>query len=93
MVVYGRENTLWNDITRHGETQLKQNVKLLIESAARDNSAGYPVTLEYTNQFAERLTKLTVQQCADWVRTNYDHPSAEVIAWNMEIEYGLHGDY
>jgi hypothetical protein len=72
---------------------LNQQIKQLIESAAHDSGAGYPVTLEYTNQFAERLTKLTVQQCADWVRTHYDHPSAESIAWNMEIEYGLHGDY
>ena len=41
----------------------------------------------------KRYRELIVQECADSVRTHYDHPSAEAIAWNMEIEYGLHGDY
>jgi hypothetical protein len=85
MVVCGRENTLWNDITRHGETQLNKKVKLLIESAARDNSAGYPVTLEYTNQFAERLTKLTVQQCA-WAADFADNNPGDYVLKHFGVE-------
>jgi hypothetical protein len=41
----------------------------------------------------EKFAELIVQECADWVRENYDHEHAEGIAWNMEIDYGLHGDY
>ena len=43
----------------------------------------------YERKFAE----LIVQGCADFVRENYDHEAAESIAWCMEINYGLHGDY
>jgi len=43
--------------------------------------------------FIERFAELIVQSCADFVRENYDHEAAESIAWCMEINYGLHGDY
>jgi len=41
----------------------------------------------------EKFAKLIIQDCADYVRESYDHEAAESIAWNMEIKYGLHGDY
>lgn len=41
----------------------------------------------------EKFAKLIVQDCADFVRETYDHEHAESIAWYMEVEYGLHGDY
>jgi hypothetical protein len=57
---------------------------------------------EYTYNFGNRTTsyfnknqfaELLIQECADWIRTNYDHPHAEGLAWNLEICYDLHGDY
>ena len=42
---------------------------------------------------AQKLSTLLVQDCADWIRTNYDHEVAESLAWYLEIHYGLHGDY
>ena len=42
---------------------------------------------------AQRLVEITAQDCANWIREHYDHPHAEGIAWNLEIHYGLHGDY
>lgn len=41
----------------------------------------------------EKFAELIVKDCADFVRETYDHEAAESIAWNMEIKYGLHGDY
>ena len=41
----------------------------------------------------ERFAELIVQDCANFVRETYDHEAAESIAWTMEINYGLHGDY
>lgn len=41
----------------------------------------------------QELRILVVQDCADYVRRTYDHQAAESIAWGMEVEYGLHGDY
>ena len=42
---------------------------------------------------AHKLSELIVRECADYVREEYDHEHAEGIAWNMEIKFGLHGDY
>lgn len=42
---------------------------------------------------AKKFAELIIQDCANFVRKDYDHKAAETIAWNMEIEYGLHGDY
>lgn len=41
----------------------------------------------------EKLVKFTVQDCADWIRENYDSVDAEVLAHYMEVRYGLHRDY
>lgn len=41
------------------------------------------------DNFSEKI----VQQCADWIRSEYDHPDAESIAWVLEVRFGLHGDY
>jgi len=40
-----------------------------------------------------KFAELIVQDCANFVRETYDHDAAESIAWTMEINYGLHGDY
>jgi hypothetical protein len=41
----------------------------------------------------QEFAELIVQDCANFVRENYDHEAAESIAWTMEVKYGLHGDY
>lgn len=41
----------------------------------------------------QEFAELIVQDCANFVRENYDHEAAEYIAWSMEVKYGLHGDY
>lgn len=45
------------------------------------------------DKFMRVFAELLVQDCANYVREAYDHPDAEGIAWNMEIKFGLHGDY
>ena len=44
-------------------------------------------------ELLEKFAELIVKECADYVREEYDHEHAEGIAWNMEIKFGLHGDY
>jgi hypothetical protein len=41
----------------------------------------------------EKFAELIVKECADYVRETYDHEAAESIAWQMEVKFGLHGDY
>ena len=48
---------------------------------------------ELTDLDIEKFAQLIVQDCANFVRETYDHEAAESIAWTMEINYGLHGDY
>ena len=43
--------------------------------------------------FMEKFAQLVVQDCANWIRENYDDSAAESLAWYLEIHYGLHGDY
>lgn len=39
------------------------------------------------------FAELIIKECADYVRTNYDSWDAEPLAFNMEKDFGLHGDY
>ena len=70
---------------------MNERIKELAEQAwdttAVSPDFGHPVS------FAEKFAELIVQECANYVRENYDHEAAESIAWTMEIHYGLHGDY
>ena len=34
-----------------------------------------------------------VQDCANFIREHYDSWDAEPLAWDLELRYGLHGDY
>lgn len=53
----------------------------------------YPPKISTRDMDFEKFANSLVQACANFVRDNYDHESAETIAWTMEIEFGLHGDY
>jgi Zn-finger protein len=44
---------------------MNERIKELAEQASKDNSDGYPVTLEYTNRFAEKFAELIVKECMD----------------------------
>jgi hypothetical protein len=41
----------------------KSRIRMLAELASKDNADGYPVTLEYTNRFAERMTEEVIREC------------------------------
>ena len=59
------------------------------ELTIRTSKGTYMSHPEFNKKFAE----LIVQECANFVREEYDHEHAEGIAWHMEIKFGLHGDY
>lgn len=65
---------------------MNKRIKELIQEADRKCS-------ETRGVFDEILVKLIVQECADYIRTNYDSWDAEPLAFNMEKDFGLHGDY
>ena len=41
----------------------------------------------------EKFAELIVQECADYIRTNLDSWAAEPLAFCMERDFGVHGDY
>ena len=51
------------------------------------------ISPDQLDKIMQKFAELIVQDCANYVREAYDHPDAEGIAWNMEIKFGLHGDY
>lgn len=58
--------------------------------------AGYGIRWTSTEQFErfmEKFAELIIKECADYIRTNYDSWDAEPLAFNMEKDFGLHGDY
>ena len=65
---------------------MNERIKKLIQEADRKCS-------ETRGVYDEILAKLIVQECANYIRTNYDSWDAEPIAFNMELDFGLHGDY
>ena len=42
---------------------------------------------------SKKFAELIVGECADYIRSNYDSWDAEPLAFNMEKDFGLHGDY
>ncbi len=42
---------------------MNERIKELAEVASKDNGDGYPVTLEYSNRFAEKFAELIVREC------------------------------
>ncbi len=45
------------------------------------------------NDSIEKFAKLIVKECADSIRKNFDHELAEVVAVNLEIEFGIRQHY
>lgn len=69
---------------------MSDKIKELAEQAEMAANKGDHVDVKI---MMEKFAELIVKECADFVRETYDHEAAESIAWNMEIKYGLHGDY
>jgi hypothetical protein len=42
---------------------------------------------------AQQFAELIIQECANYIRENYDSWDAEPLAHNLEVDFGLHGDY
>lgn len=65
----------------------------LTKQATEEVTRNTPSFLVTNEMWKEKFAQLVVQDCANWIRENYDHEAAESIAWYLEINYGLHGDY
>lgn len=47
----------------------------------------------YNTAWEQKYAELIVQACADYIRENMDTSDAEPLAFCMERDFGLHGDY
>ena len=73
---------------------MNEQIKLLAEQASKDNSDGYPVTLEYTNRFAEKFAELIVQECLKKVEEEYkpvleDKEMMKDTHWDGYVQCGV----
>jgi hypothetical protein len=48
---------------------------------------------DYAKKGIEKFAELIVRECANYIRENYDSWDAEPLAHNLEVDFGLHGDY
>ena len=48
-------------------------IKKLAEQASKDNSDGYPVTLEYSSRFAEKFAELIIEECIKIIEPTDHH--------------------
>ena len=48
---------------------MNERIKLLAEQASHQSPDGYPVTIPYSNDFAEKFAELIVREC---IRVPYD---------------------
>ncbi len=72
---------------------MNERIKQLAKQATEEVMRDTPSFLATNEMWKEKFAQLIVQECANFVREEYDHEHAEGIAWTMEIEFGLHGDY
>lgn len=71
---------------------MNERIKELAEQAGSTHKQSLGVYQFYADEL-EKFAELIVQECANFVREEYDHEHAEGIAWTMEVKFGLHGDY
>ena len=45
--------------------QMNERIKELAEQASHQSPAGYPVTIPYSKDFAEKFAELIVRECAE----------------------------
>jgi hypothetical protein len=64
---------------------MNERIKQLAEKASKDNEHGYPVTLEYTNRFAQKLAELIVLECCRKLETD----GMVEVAMEMKEHFGV----
>jgi hypothetical protein len=64
---------------------MNERIKELAEQASKDNSDGYPVTLEYSNRFAEKFAELIIRECMDICNLEKaDYDKCRKGAWDFD---------
>ena len=75
---------------------MNERIRELAKQAAPDYTGMDSLDMGHAlvgDEEIKRFAELIVQECADYIRSNLDTDQAEPLAWNLEIQYGLHGDY
>ena len=52
---------------------MNERIKLLAEQASHQSPDGYPVTIPYSKDFAEKFAELIVRECANHCDLLLDH--------------------
>lgn len=64
---------------------MNERIKQLAEQASHQSPDGYPVTIPYSKDFAEKLVELVVRECADFVDS---HEQVDKWGEAQNIVYG-----
>jgi hypothetical protein len=71
---------------------MNERIKELAEQASHQSPDGYPVTIPYSKDFAEKFAELIVRECAgvceDYRGTNWGK-AAECIGYSIKEHFGV----
>ena len=66
---------------------MNERIKLLAEQASHQSPDGYPVTIPYSKDFAEKFAELIVKECIDIANdTRYD---GKIVANRIKFVFGV----
>jgi len=82
-------NELYGPKPIEGKSKMNERIRELAKQAGFQ----FDEYNEATARKVEALGKLLVRECADYIRTNLDSWDAEPLAFCMERDFDVHGDY
>ena len=68
---------------------MNERIKLLAEQASHQSPDGYPVTIPYSKDFAEKFAELIVKECAnqvDWILAEGGKTQGDLIKEHFGVE-------
>ena len=71
------------------EYYMNERIKLLAEQASHQSPDGYPVTIPYSKDFAEKFAELIVKECAnqvDWILAEGGKTQGDLIKEHFGVE-------
>ena len=65
---------------------MNERIKLLAEQASHQSPDGYPVTIPYSKDFAEKFAELIVKECAEIADKAEPYKASDLIRKHFGVE-------
>ena len=69
---------------------MNERIKELAEQASHQSPDGYPVTIPYSKDFAEKFAELILEECAKTIQAQDVDPSFKNrMSWAIKKQFGV----